>query len=54
MVKRITITLPDDTAEALEEWAKEEGRPTANLVTFLVQKAISEKQEQPKPPENRD
>ncbi|GET43712.1 MULTISPECIES: ribbon-helix-helix domain-containing protein [Microseira] len=37
MAKRITITLPDEVAEALEKWAKEEGRPMANLATFLIQ-----------------
>lgn len=45
MAKRITVTLPDEVATALEEWAKEEGRPTANLATFLIQKAVEEKQQ---------
>lgn len=36
-MKRITITLPDATAVELEDWANKQGRPVANLATFLVE-----------------
>lgn len=42
MAKRITITLPDTIAEELEAWANKEGRPTANLASFLIQKAVEQ------------
>lgn len=45
MAKRITITLPDEVAEALEKWTKEEARPMTNLATFIIQKCIAEKQQ---------
>ena len=40
MTKRTTIVLPDAIYEDLQDWAQEEGRPTANLVAFLVEQAV--------------
>lgn len=57
MTKRTTIVLPDAIYEDLQDWAKEEGRPTANLVAFLVESAIRfkypEKYPLPKGKENK-
>ncbi len=36
-MKRITITLPDQIASELEDWADQQGRPTANLAAYLVE-----------------
>lgn len=44
-MKRITITLPDATAVELEDWAQQQGRPVANLATFLVELGIREAKE---------
>ncbi|MBE9030433.1 hypothetical protein IQ266_11890 [filamentous cyanobacterium LEGE 11480] len=44
-MKRITVTLPDQTAEALENWATQQGRPTANLAAFLIEQGIIQAQE---------
>lgn len=40
VTKRTTITLPKEIFESLEEWADQEGRPTANLAAFLVEVAV--------------
>jgi len=44
-MKRITITLPDATAVELEDWAQQQGRPVANLATFLVELGILQAKE---------
>jgi metal-responsive CopG/Arc/MetJ family transcriptional regulator len=44
-MKRITVTLPDQMAEALEDWATQQGRPTANLASFLIEQGIIQAQE---------
>ena len=44
-MKRITVTLPDQIAEALEEWASQQGRPTANLASFLIEQGIIQAQD---------
>ena len=44
-MKRITITLPDQIAEALEKWASQQGRPTANLASFLIEQGIVQAQD---------
>mgnify|MGYP002777520626 FL=1 len=58
--RRVHITLPDYIYEALEQWADEQGRPTANLISFLVETAVLEAQkrgqipsQQKKPPEGQ-
>jgi hypothetical protein len=45
LMKRITITLPDAAAAELEDWAQQQGRPVANLATFLVELGIREAKE---------
>jgi predicted DNA-binding protein len=45
MSKRTTITLPDVVFEELEEWADQQGRPTANLASFLVELGIRQAKE---------
>lgn len=44
-MKRITITLPDQTATELEDWADQQGRPTANLAAYLVELGINQAKE---------
>jgi hypothetical protein len=44
-MKRITITLPDQAAAELEDWADQQGRPVANLATFLVELGIRQGKE---------
>lgn len=44
-MKRITVTLPDQMAEALEDWATQQGRPTANLASFLIEQGIIQAKE---------
>jgi hypothetical protein len=41
--KRVLVTLPDHLHAALEQWAEEETRPTANLAAFLLEQAIRAK-----------
>ncbi|MBD2261091.1 hypothetical protein H6G13_26335 [Pseudanabaena sp. FACHB-2040] len=50
MSKRINVTLPDAVAENLEKWADHEGRPTANLAAYLIEKAVESAIEQGKFP----
>lgn len=38
--KRVYVTLPDSVYEALERWADQQGRPTANLAGFLIEVAV--------------
>lgn len=45
MSKRIQVTLPDRLAKDLERWADYEGRPTANLAAYLIERAVSEAKE---------
>lgn len=40
MSKRVYITLPDKVHETLVEKAKYQGRSTANLASYLVEKGI--------------
>ena len=44
-MKRITVTLPDQIAESLEELASQQGRPTANLASFLIEQGIVQAQD---------
>ena len=43
MPKRFTFVLPDAIAQDLEDWATDEGRATANLVSFLIEQAVRAK-----------
>mgnify|MGYP003333305845 FL=1 len=38
--KRITVTLPQSTLEALNERSSQEGRSLSNLVAFLLESAL--------------
>ena len=40
MSKRVQLTLPDTIYDDLEQWAKEDGRPLANLCNFLLERAV--------------
>lgn len=40
--KRIYVTLPDTVYNELEGWAEYQGRPTANLASYLIELGIRE------------
>lgn len=40
--KRVFATLPDSIFDELEFWAREQGRPTANLAAFLIEASIKQ------------
>lgn len=46
MSKRISVVVPDDIGEALENWAKQENRSVSNLVATLATQAVKERQEE--------
>lgn len=50
ITKRTTITLPAAIFEAMERWADEEGRPTANLAAYLIEQSIRIKYPEKFPP----
>lgn len=52
--KRVYITLPDSVYDALERWADDQGRPTANLAAYVVEKAIEEAQKEGKIPPDKN
>ncbi|MEO1522051.1 MAG: hypothetical protein AAFU78_14900 [Cyanobacteria bacterium J06633_2] len=37
MSKRTTVTLPDSVFEEIEDWAAQQGRPTAGLMALLIE-----------------
>ena len=41
----VTVTLPEDVHQALSEWAEEEDRTLANLLSHVAAKAVRERQE---------
>lgn len=43
MSKKTTIVLPDAIYEDLMRWADSEGRPTANLASFLIEQSVRAK-----------
>ncbi len=43
--KRVFITIPDAVFADLDDWADQQGRPTANLAAFLVETAIRQAKE---------
>ena len=51
---RITVTLPEDVHQALSEWAQEEDRTIANLLSHVAAKAVRERQEQKKEESGND
>ena len=42
MSKRVAVTLPDSLHGDLERWAKQQGRPVANLAAFLIEISVRE------------
>jgi len=40
MSKRVYVTIPDGVYQQLEELAKRQRRPTANLAAYLVEKGV--------------
>jgi hypothetical protein len=44
MSKRVSITLPDGIADALERWAVSEQNKSATLAAFLVEAAVRDAQ----------
>lgn len=40
MSKRVFITIPDQVHQQLQKLAKIQGRPTANLAAYLVEKGV--------------
>lgn len=44
-MKRITVTLPDAAYAELEDWAEQQGRPVANLATFLIELGLRQGKE---------
>ena len=45
VVKRITVTLDDETHQELQAWAEDETRTVPNLLAWLAIKALKEKSE---------
>lgn len=45
---RVTVTLPEEVHQALSEWAEEEDRTLANLLSHVAAKAVRDRQEQKK------
>lgn len=44
VVKRITVTLDEETHAALQAWADDEARSVPNLMAYLALKSIKERQ----------
>jgi hypothetical protein len=45
---RVTAYPPEEIQKALEEWAQEESRSLSSLATYLLTKAVRERQQQKK------
>jgi len=45
LVKRITVTLDDETHQILQQWADDEARTVPNLLAWLALKAAKERQQ---------
>lgn len=43
--KRVHVSLDDAVYKDLEDWAEQQGRPTANLAAFLVERSIAQAKE---------
>ena len=46
VVKRITVTLDDETHQVLQQWADDEARTVPNLLAWLALKATKEHQQE--------
>ncbi|GET36569.1 ribbon-helix-helix domain-containing protein [Microseira wollei] len=51
---RVTAYLPEEIQKALEEWAEEESRSISSLATYLLTKAVKERQAQKAKDSGRD
>lgn len=45
LIKRITVTLDDETHQILQQWADDEARTVPNLLAWLALKAAKERQQ---------
>ncbi len=45
-MKRIQVRLPDGTHETLQAWAESDGRPLADLASYLLQRDAEEWEKQ--------
>jgi len=45
VTKRITVTLDDETHQALQKWADDEARTVPNLLAYLALRAVKERQD---------
>jgi hypothetical protein len=45
---RVTAYLPEEIQSALEQWAEEESRSLSSLATYLLTKAVKDRQKQEK------
>ncbi|HEY9740907.1 MAG TPA: hypothetical protein V6C90_10495 [Coleofasciculaceae cyanobacterium] len=45
---RVTAYLPEEIQAALEKWAEEESRSLSSLATYLLTKAVKDRQQQEK------
>ena len=45
---RVTAYLPEEIQTALEQWAEEESRSLSSLATYLLTKAVKDRQQQEK------
>ena len=48
VTKRLSAYLPDTVYEWLEDWAGEEKRSISSLVSFLLESAVRQRQEEKK------
>ena len=51
---RVTAYLPEEVQKALEEWAEAESRSISSLATYLLTKAVKERQEPKTKDSDRD
>lgn len=50
-MSKFSVNIPDEVAADLQRWADEEGRPRANLASFLLELAVRQKYPEKYPPE---
>jgi len=51
---RVTAYLPEEVQKALEEWAEAESRSISSLATYLLTKAVKERQDPKTKDSDRD
>lgn len=45
-MKRVGVSMSEETYEILQQWAESEGRTIPNLLSFLVKNVADDKQKQ--------